>query len=186
MLAASASSRSLKCKMCSTDEELIAEKMSRPSQLELLGYRLLTNNPFRYHPKPQYWATEVVAGHKLKGLERWKADIVFFDCLRVTHDDMRNAVCLFLDGEGHFPWQLSSRNSNRDTDDQRQKDWEKSDLAARAGFKVVRVAEVDMHYMLRMVQLAWLYSATPWGWVMVSSRWNTGAHLVLVLQVRSP
>jgi hypothetical protein len=41
---------------------------------------------------PRFWATEVVPGHKVAGLEKWKADIVFFRSCSVTQQDMRSAV----------------------------------------------------------------------------------------------
>lgn len=170
MLPNSAYRRALTCKICTSDSQLQVWGMSRPSKLERAAYLLLERYPiFRINVR---WAVEVSAFHKCEGLTECKVDLVLFEGNTL---DMRDSLCVFLDGAGHFPCG-DIHISHRSAEDQRTRDERISKGAAQQGFNILRIHMDDMPQMLPIMELAWGRRARGHGCVFVSQRWNMGAH----------
>ena len=118
------------------------------------------------------WAVEVSAFHKCEGLTECKVDLVLFEGNTL---DMRDSLCVFLDGAGHFPCG-DIHISHRSAEDQRTRDERISKGAAQQGFNILRIHMDDMPQMLPIMELAWGRRARGHGCVFVSQRWNMGAH----------
>jgi hypothetical protein len=95
--------------------------------------------------------------------------------------EFKDAVCLFIDGQHHFPWlnpgagdKWAARSNWLKPDEQRAVDRAITDAAVKLGYCVVRVCYKDACTFLSIVRAAWQkrHSAIA----LVSRHWNSGAH----------
>lgn len=95
--------------------------------------------------------------------------------------DFTDALCLFIDGEHHFPWRrkkpsaaLADSGNWKKPAEQRRVDLEVARAAAAHGHCVVRVCYKDARTFLSIVRAAWERRRSSA--VFVSKHWNSGAH----------
>lgn len=173
------------CKLCHTDDQLTALKCGHPSSHERFVYDLLDSHPF-FASGPQHWATEVAVFHKITGQrlcqKACRVDIVFFNGLSVSRGAMHSALLLFIDGEGHQAGLYTGTGTGcQSACKQATKDRKLSQDAAALGYKVARLSSADLDEALPFITAAWRKAqatSADIGWVLVSRRWDTGAHPV--------
>jgi hypothetical protein len=130
---------------------------------------------------PPFWATEaaIFTHTGNRSLSNCKADLVFFDSLDVSC--LKTALAVFIDGEHHFAWFQAKGTPGWDAGaSQRDTDATVSIAAAAAGYKLLRVCWKDKTHIVSLVQAAWALKQVAGkqeGFVVVSRRWNSGAHL---------
>jgi len=105
--------------------------------------------------------------------------------------DFTDAVCLFIDGQHHFPWANPDGGANWTAQrnwltpgDHLATDRAITDAAVELGYCVVRVCYIDADNFLSIVRAAWQkrHSAIA----LVSRHWNSGAHLPRRLEGHRP
>lgn len=184
MLPCSVTERSLTCKLCSNNDYLRESGMAVPSTHERDVYHSLNSAALA----PPFWAAEaaIFTHTGNRSLSNCKADLVFFDSIDVSDANLKNALAVFIDGEQHFSWfQAKSAQGLEVGTSQRDTDATVSVAAAAAGFKLLRICYKDKPHVVSLIQAAWVLSQqTSHGFVVVSRRWNSGAHREATVEVR--
>lgn len=125
------------------------------------------------------WAEVLEAPAKLRAS---KVDFVLCTDAQARRRDFKHALCIYIDGQQHFPWW----NTRATADRQAHVHWQRAldthrgdrlitEAAVAQGYCVVRVCFQDVGNFLSIVKAAW--AVRTQSAVHVSRSWSTGAHL---------
>lgn len=110
----------------------------------------------------------------IKELFHVSADMLIFEGSKPSAKQaaMRAGLTIFWDGQQHMRWEMKRKDEAQVANDMRI-----SKLAAEHGYNVLRISYLDAPIEMQVIDAAWRARRQA-GTVMVSPRWNTGAHPV--------
>jgi hypothetical protein len=93
---------------------------------------------------------------------------------------MRSALLLFIDGEGHQAGLYTGTSAGCQVPADRQQKTESSARTQQRWATRLRLSSADLDKALPFTSCCWRKAQTTSadiGWVLVSRRWDTGAHM---------